>query len=142
MRNGLPDLFGDERHEGVEQTQYLIENIHKHLTRVLGVLSVAVQSCFGKLDVPVAVAVPDKLVNLLNSHAELELFEILVNFLGYAVKSREYPLVLGGEHVGKLVLYVKVVNVHVNIARGVPKLICKARASLDSLFGVADIISR
>ena len=78
----------------------------------------------------------------MNRDSQLELFEVFVYLPGNRVEGRYDPLVLGGEGGRKLVFNVEVVDVHVNIARGVPKLVGKAGASLDSLFGVADIISR
>ena len=62
----------------MEQTENLIEYIQKHLTRVLSVLTVALQSCLNKLNVPVAVTFPYKLVNLLNGNTQLKLVEVLV----------------------------------------------------------------
>ena len=33
VRDGLPDLFGDERHERVQEAQELVKHIHQHLLR-------------------------------------------------------------------------------------------------------------
>ena len=142
MRNGLPDLLGDVGHKGMEQTEDLIQHIEKHLTGVLRVLALAVQSCLCQLDIPVAVAVPNKFVDLLHRDAQLKLAEVLVDLLCHGVEGGEDPLVLGGEGVGQLVLDVKAVDVHMYIARRVPQLVGKTGARFDALFGIADVVAR
>ena len=83
MRNRLPDLLGDVWHERVEKSEDLIEHVEQHLTGVLSVLAVALQARLCKLDVPVAVAVPDELVNLLNRDTQLELAKVLIDLLSH-----------------------------------------------------------
>ena len=60
----------------MQEPQNLIEHIEQNLSCVLRVLTVGVQARLGQLDVPVAVAVPDELIDLLYRDAQLELAEI------------------------------------------------------------------
>ena len=54
-----------------------------------------------KLDVPVAVNVPDKVVQILYRNAKLVAVKISGNILYKVVVQREYPLVLDRKLIGK-----------------------------------------
>ena len=83
----LPDFLGDEGHKRMQQPQQLIQNIDKHLQGgLLTVGILGIQPCLGQLDIPVAVGVPDKVVHLLDSHAQLILFQILGNFSNQGIQ--------------------------------------------------------
>ena len=141
MRNCLPDFFCDVRHKRVEKSENLIKHIKKYLSCILSVLTVTWKSCLNKLNVPVAVAVPDEFINLLNSNAEFKLLKIFVYFFCNCVESWNNPLVLCCESFRKFILNIVVVNVHVNITRCVPELVCKVSASLNTLVGITHIVT-
>ena len=71
----------------MQQPQDLIQNVHQDRDggllplRILGI-----ESCLGQLDIPVAVGIPDEVVDLLNSHAQLILFQILCHIGDQAVE--------------------------------------------------------
>ena len=81
VRDGLPDLFRDERHERMQQPQELVEHIDQDLLRgELALFILAVESGLGELDIPVAVGVPDEVIDLGGGHAELVGVHILGDF--------------------------------------------------------------
>ena len=74
VRQRLEDLLGDKGHEGVQELEDLGEHVEQHLLRgELRLLVLAVQARLGQLDIPVAVAVPDEVVDLARGDAQLEL---------------------------------------------------------------------
>ena len=75
-RQVAPDCFGDVGHEGVEQTQGLLECVGENLAGCGGGFGVAaVEAWFGGLDVPVAVFTPEELVELATGFAQLPVFD-------------------------------------------------------------------
>ena len=61
--DGLPQLFGDEGHDGVQQAQGGFEYAHEGAAGgALGGGAAGLDLHFGKLDVPVAVFVPHEFV--------------------------------------------------------------------------------
>ena len=126
----------------MQEFEDLVEDVNKHLTGALcGGIVVAVEIGLFQLDVPVAEAVPDEVVELLNRNAELELLEVLVDFTGNVVEGGNNPLILGCESVGELVFDVVVVDVHMNKAAGVPELVREVGASFNPFVRETHIIS-
>ena len=66
----------------------------KYGLRAFGGLSAGVYAGLGKLDIPVAVNIPDEVLKLGNSYAQLELFKIFIHFLGKLIQLRDKPLIL------------------------------------------------
>ena len=122
MRQRLPDLLGDKRHERVQELEDIRQDIQQHLLRAAGAaLVAAVETGLGELDIPVAVRVPDEIVDLRRGDADLVLIEVLAHFLRERVELREHPLVLKLERLGQLVFVDG--KVHHHKARGVPELV-------------------
>ena len=73
----LIDFLGDERHEGVQQLQRLVQHIDEHLAGgVGGGCVLAVQAGLADLDIPVAVDLPDEVLDLLGGQTQLILVEV------------------------------------------------------------------
>ncbi len=73
---GLPQLFGDERHDRVQHDQALVQNpAHDGLSLGLGVRVLAHQEWLRELDIPVADLAPDKGVQGIGSVVETEGFK-------------------------------------------------------------------
>ena len=94
-----------------------------------------------QLNIPVAVYVPNKIVKLLNSNAQLKCFKILINLLGESVESGNYPLVFNIQLFRKLVRFEIVGQIHHDKPCGVPYLVCKVSACLDLFFNKSHIVS-
>ncbi|MBT9159617.1 MAG: hypothetical protein DDT26_00877 [Dehalococcoidia bacterium] len=80
LRQSLPELLGDEGHEGMQQPQYCIQSINQYGDR-RGTTR-GTQPNLGQLDVPIAELAPDKIVDLAQSLTEHEALEGLID-LGY-----------------------------------------------------------
>ena len=71
----------------MEQFERFGEHIQQHLLRLhAGRLVLARQTGLGELDVPVAEAVPDEVIDLLRGDAELVLIEIFADLAGQLVE--------------------------------------------------------
>ena len=91
----LPDFLGDEGHEGMQQLQHPQQHIAQHvLSRQLGLLVLAVQPGLGKLDVPVAIGVPNEVVDLGGGHAQFIGLHIIRDLPDEGIQLAENPLVL------------------------------------------------
>ena len=66
MGQRLPDLLGDEGHEGVQQLEGAPQDVHEHPLRREGGLPARLQAGFAEFDIPVAEHVPDEVVELLD----------------------------------------------------------------------------
>ena len=77
MGQRLPDLLGDKGHEGMQHFQDVGQDVAQHLLRLfLGRLILTGQAGLGQLDIPIAIGVPDEVVQLLCSHAQLVVFHV------------------------------------------------------------------
>ena len=66
----------------MHQLQDLGEHIAQHiLCSQLGLSVVAVHAGLGQLDIPVAIGIPDEVIDLGGSHADLKAVQIFGNFL-------------------------------------------------------------
>ena len=140
MGQGLPDLLGDEGHEGVHQLQDLGQHIEQHLLRAeLGLLVLAVEAGLGQLDIPVAVAVPDEVVDLARGHAQLVAVHVLADLFDHVVELGEDPLVLDLQLLGQLVFVDG--EVHHHKAAGVPELVAEVAHGLALLHVEAHVVA-
>ena len=76
MRQTLPEFLGNERHEGMQQTQGLIEYEDQEVAGEirLPILVLVGNLRFDKLDIPVAKLVPEKVPQLLCGFVKAEFF--------------------------------------------------------------------
>ena len=142
MRDGLPDLFGDERHKRVQQAQELVKDIHQNLLRrQLALFVLAVKSCLGEFDIPVAIGIPDKVVDLGGGDAQLVRVHVLRDFFDERIELGEHPLVLdlkvGG--IRKPVFFDG--QVHEHITARVPDLIGEVAHGLALLDVEAHVVA-
>ena len=134
MRKRLPDLLRDERHERVQELERLDEDIAEDVLCVLARgLIVAVEAVLRQLDEPVAVVVPDEVVDLRGRDAELEGVHIVRDLADERIELRENPLVLELELFGQL--HVVDRQVHHHEAARVPDLVAEVAHRL-ALFDV------
>ena len=141
MRQRLPDFLGNKGHEGMQQLENIGQNTAQHLLRVdLGRLVVALEAGLGQLDIPVAVVVPDEIVYLLGSHAQLVFVHILGDLGDDGVELGQNPLVLQLQPLGQLARVDG--QVHHQEAAGVPNLVGKVAHGLAPLGVEAHVVSR
>ena len=120
----------------MQQTQHLVEHVHQNLLRgKLAGFVFAVEPGLRQLDIPVAVGVPDEVVDLAGCDADLVCIEICRDFANERVELREHPLVLQLQilHCRKTGLVN--LEVHEHIAACVPDLVGKVAHCL-ALFHV------
>ena len=136
VRDGLPDLLGDERHERVQQPQDLVEHIDQHALRgELALLVLAVEARLRQLDIPVAICVPDEVIDLGRGNAQLVGVHILGHFTDERIQLREDPLVLDLQLIERRQARFVDGQVHQHIAARVPDLVGKVAHRL-ALFNV------
>ena len=81
----------------MQQLEGVAQDIDQHPAGNLGLGSVLPQAGLDQLDIPVAENIPDKVVQLADSDAQLELFQVVGHFTDQLIKLGEHPLVLDGE---------------------------------------------
>ena len=143
MRQRLPDLLGDERHERMQQFEGVAQDIDQNLAGNLGLGAILPQAGFDQLDIPVAEDIPDEVVQLADSDTQLELFEIVGDLADQFIKFGEHPLVLDGELVqreGKV--HLLVLEVHQDETGSVPDLVGEVAAGDDLLVAEAHVVTR
>ena len=134
----LVDLLGDEGHEGVQELQQLDEDVAED---VLGVLrALALHPGLGQLDIPVAVGVPDEVVDLGGGHAQLVGVQVLGDLLDESVQLGEDPFVLQLQLSGQLHLVDG--QVHHDEPAGVPDLVGEVAHGLAFLLIEAHVVAR
>ena len=95
MGQSLPNLLGDEGHEGMQQLHGAGQDVTQHLLGADGgFLILAGETGLAQLDKPVAEVVPDEGVQLVGSNAQLVLVDFLGDFLDQSVVLAQDPLVL------------------------------------------------
>ena len=140
MGQGLPNFLGKEGHEGMQQLQNIREHIAQHLLRLLlGCHILPLQPGLGHFDIPVAIAVPDKVVNLLGGHPQLIAVHILRDLCHHGVQLGEDPLVLQLQLLRQGVLPDG--QVHHQEAGGVPNLVGKVAHGLTALGVEAHVVA-
>ena len=99
----LPDFLGDEGHERVQQLQNAEQDIAQHvLGGQLGGGVVAVEPGLGQFDIPVAVGVPNEIVDLGGGHAQLVGLQVVRDLADEGVQLAQHPLVLQLQLFGEL----------------------------------------
>ena len=141
VRKRLPDLLRDERHERVQELERLDEDIAEDVLCVLARgLILAVEAVLRQLDEPVAVVVPDEVINFCGRDAELKGVHIVRDLADERIELREDPLVLELELFGQL--HVVDRQVHHHEAARVPDLVAEVAHRL-ALFDVeAHVVAR
>ena len=142
VRQALPDFLSDIGHEGVQQLQGTAHNPHQHLTGSLCLgFVVGLHPDLGDLDIPVAEAIPQEIVELLDSDTQLEFLQIVGDLFGHIVQSADNPLVLQLQRIGQSIGYVVTVDIHEDKASGIPNLVGKVPAGGYLLVGEAQVVS-
>src|SRR5260370_33661325 len=138
----LPDLFGDERHEGVKQSQNLIERVDENgLGPKAGGLVLAVEGALGELEVPVTELVPEELVERRGCFGEFEPRQRIRGHPDRSIQTAKNPSAgerkagIGGELAGRL----EIAEVHQGEPRRVPKLVVESLVALDALERQLDV---
>src|SRR5207247_7263829 len=71
VRDRLPDFLGDEWHEWMQESQERLETFHKSLARAGCLRGTFVgQNRFGEFEIPVAVLVPDEMIECVRGFVE------------------------------------------------------------------------
>src|SRR5574344_2583048 len=125
----------------MQKAQAAVQYPHKYFARVCGGRVVVLQAWLCKLYVPVAVAVPDKIVYFLYCYAKFEFFKIFVYFLCNCIKFAYYPFVFQSKFFRQIVLHVVIIYVHMYKSRSVPKLVGKIAAGNNLFFYKPHIVS-
>ena len=87
MGQGLPDFFCNKGHEGVQQLEDFRQHIQQHLLRTaVCSLVTAVQAGFCKFNVPVAVVIPDEIVDLAGRNAQFKVIHVFTDFTHHVVQ--------------------------------------------------------
>ena len=135
----LPDLLRDEGHEGVQQLQNTQQHVAQHILRsqLGGVL--AVKTGLGQLDIPVAVGVPDEIIDLGGRHAQLVGFQIVGDLADQGVQLAEHPFVLQLQFFGQLDFVDG--QIHHHEAAGVPDFVGEVTHSLALLHKETHIVA-
>ena len=135
---GLVDLLGDEGHEGVQQPQDLNQDVAQHVLGVLRGVG-APHPVLGQLDIPVAVGVPDEVVDLGGGHAQLVGVHVLRDLADQGVELAEDPLVLQLQLLRQLHLVDG--QVHHHEPAGVPDLVGEVPHGLALLHVEAHVVA-
>ena len=94
----MPQLFGDERQEGMEQAQCIAHDEVHHRKNVGFAIRVLAEECrLAGLDVPVAVFAPEKSVERGGGVGESVRLESYGNFIDCLAKPQQYPAVIAGQ---------------------------------------------
>ena len=141
MGQCLPYLLGDERHKGMQEHERVAHDPNEHLLCVLSFGAALLKSYLGYLDIPVAENIPDEIIELRDSHAQLEFLKVIGNFLNKVVVKADDPLILESEVCGQLALDILVADIHQNESRSVPQLVGKVAARADLLVGESHIVA-
>ena len=137
------NLLRDERDERMQQAERVFKNEQKHAERAALLFRVlAVQSGFGKLDVPIAEIVPHKIGELVRRDAEIELPQSAVHFADARLQTGDDPAVGGLQLDFRERRNLIVLHVHEHETRGVPNLIDEVARSLYLRIGKARIVPR
>src|SRR5690242_8759985 len=87
----LPDLFGDERHERMQQPQQAVEASHQHPARRGLPLAVLLEWLLSQLDIPVTELVPDEAVGAERGDVEFVTIDCGANLTDRAIQRRQDP---------------------------------------------------
>ena len=140
MGQGLPDFLGEEGHEGMQELERLRERIAQYpLGLLLGGGVLPLQAGLGHLNVPVAIGVPDKVVNLLGGHPQLVVVHVFGDFRDDGVELGENPLIFQLQLLRQGIVLDG--QVHHQEAGGIPNLIGKVPHGLAPLRVKAHVVA-
>ena len=145
MRQVLPEMFRNERHERMEHFQGMRQDIDQDvLDRMLVSFAFGLVKAFlSQFDVPVAVGVPDEVVNGIGSVAEFKFIEVFRDFGDSFIEGREDPAVSQGQvFIFRNKGFVKIAEVHDDEFRSVPDFIGKIAVCFDAFHIKAHVIAR
>ena len=125
----------------MKQLQYALHNINENVLRSESGFAARRDTGLCKLDVPVAVDVPDKVEQVLNRDSKLECLEVCGDVFDNVVVEAEHPLVLDRQIFGKNRLVEVLGEIHQDIARCVPQLVCEVAGVCNLLLCPAHIVS-
>ena len=124
MRQRLPNLLGNERHERMHQFQNTQQHIAQDIfCRQLGLLILAVQARLGQFNIPIAVGIPNEVVDLGGRHAQFIGFHIVGDFADQLIQLAQHPLILQLQFLRQHHLVDG--QIHHHKAGGIPDLIGK-----------------
>ena len=130
----VPELLRDERHERMKQPQRVRKHKVHHRARVLSPIFVAaVESRFRRLQIPVAVFVPEKPVQRLRRIRKAVLIQRRRHFADRRVEPQQNPFVVGGKQLAAD-LRLGSASLHFPKPRGIPKFGAEVAPQFDVLF--------
>src|SRR5690606_30420054 len=142
-RNALPDFFGDERHHRMRQAQYCFENPNQRAAGAalgLGAGVVVTQGRLGQLQVPVAVFVPDELVQGVGGQVKAVLVQVADHFLLAVLQLADDPTVSQRQFYWFIVdTAVFAFGIHQYVAGSVPKLVTEVAVAFQALHVPVDV---
>ncbi len=139
-RNLLPDLFGDEGHDRVQQPQQAFQYLDQRPARAAPCCRlddvVGLQHGFRQLEVPVTELVPGEFVDGLRDEVEPVGIEVPVNGGHRVVESCTNPAVSRAQFD---VTVVQLLRVHQHVARCIPELVAEVLVAFDAAQVEADV---
>src|SRR5690606_28035611 len=136
-RDLLPELLGDERDQRVRQPQARLEDLEQGAPRgALASLARIGELDLGGFDVPVAVLVPDELVDRPGNEVEAVVGIVALDLGGHPGEARRDPAIERGEiemAVGRIPRpepAIASLAVHEHEAGGVPELVAEVAVAL------------
>ncbi len=141
LRQALPDFFSDERHERMRQAQGHFQHAYQGATGAALAFDRRVfvpQHWLGQFQVPVAILVPDELVECLGCQVEAELVELAGHFGFGALQLRDDPAIGQRQLVGLPVLAAILALVQ-HVAGGVPDLVTEVAIAFDAAHVELDV---
>ena len=132
MGQGLPDLLGDEGHEGMQQLQSARQHVAQYpLGPAGGFLVLSGEAGLAQFDIPVAEVVPDEGIELVRGDAQFVAVDVLGDFLHQGVVPAQDPLILQIQLPGQVkVLHLQI---HQQEAGSVPDLVAEVAVGLHPL---------
>ena len=163
MRQESPDFLCDKRHKRVKELEHILQAHNQSESGNLLILFViAPESWLYQLDIPVAVLVPDKIINLLTGQCQIVSFHSCVHVFDGFVYFIYNPLILIlqwdvckvscistasaaaflaalGHFLEAAVL---ILEIHDYKSRSIPKLVGKVSAGFQSVFLESHVVAR
>jgi hypothetical protein len=137
----LPDVFGDERHDGMEEPERHLEHMGEKETTGLGCSRIlrSRKPDLDKLKVPIAVLVPEELIDVGGSIAK----PIILQCLGYrrdhVLKAAQDPSIRkirrGRQLSSPQTIRITLGEMHAHKPIGIPDLVAEVAISFNSFFG-------
>src|SRR2546423_668246 len=126
----------------MQQPQQSVERFDERLASSPRLEGILLLECrLNQLKIPVAVLVPDELVDLAGSLIEAVLVEGRIHLADRAIQSAENPAVGKGAILGRNSL-TWAIEIHQNESGGVPDLVGEVPVALDPFFSQLDVTTR